>query len=84
LQSKSQTYRNQFFAINFIISIIECALLKILKAPERLHGRKILGPKAIDEYNLFFGHSGANLNFIIFFTIAISNNIKTVLTQIAT
>ena len=48
----------------------------ILKAPEWLHGRKILGPKAIDEYNLFFGHSGVNLNI---FTIAIINKIITII-----
>jgi len=50
----------------------------ILKAPEWLHGRKILGPKAIDEYNLFFGHSGVNLNISIF-TIAIINKIITII-----
>ena len=60
----------------FIISILNARSWNInnIKAPEWLHGRKILGPKAINEYNLLFGHSGASLIFIIFFTITIINN----------
>ena len=26
---------------------------------------EILGPKAIDEYNLFFGHPGANFTILV-------------------
>ena len=42
-------------------------------------GWKILGPKTIYEYNLFFSHSGANLNAIIFFIITTINNIVIVI-----
>src|SRR6266542_2849429 len=52
--------------------------IKVKELSERLHGRKILGPKAICKYYLFFGHSDKNSTFTITTAIIINNIITNI------